>query len=45
VPLRDIHCDTWVRWQLQYSRVLAFAQLRQQHDFSIGKLKGVMMSV
>jgi hypothetical protein len=30
---------------LQHSGSLAFAQLRQQHDFAIGKLKGVMMGV
>jgi len=30
---------------LQYGRALAFAQLRQQDDFSVGELKGVMMKV
>jgi hypothetical protein len=30
---------------LQYGRTLTFAQTRQQDDFSVGKLKGVMMYV
>jgi hypothetical protein len=28
---------------VQHGRVLTFAQLRQQHDVPVGKLKGVMM--
>jgi hypothetical protein len=31
--------------QLQNSCLLAFAYLRQQADFAIGKLKGIVMSV
>ena len=45
VPLRLVHCDTRKRRQLQHGRVLTFAQTRQQDDFSVGKLKGVMMNV
>jgi hypothetical protein len=45
VPLRVIHCDTRKRRQLQHGRVLTFAQMRQQNDFSVGELKGVVMNV
>jgi hypothetical protein len=45
VPLRVVHCDTRARRQLQHGSALTFAQMRQQDDFSVGKLKGVMMNV
>jgi hypothetical protein len=30
---------------LQHGRALTFAQMRQQDDFSVGELKGIMMNV
>jgi hypothetical protein len=33
------------RWQLQHGSALTFAQMRQQDDLSVGKLKGVMMNI
>jgi hypothetical protein len=34
-----------LHWQLQHRRALTFAQLGQQHDRSVRKLKGIMMDV
>jgi hypothetical protein len=45
VPLRVVRCDSRECRQLQHGSVLTFAQMRQQDDFSVGKLKGVMMNV
>jgi hypothetical protein len=45
VALRVVHCDARARRQLQDSRALTFAQLRQQDGFSVGELKGIMMDV
>jgi hypothetical protein len=45
VPLCVVHCDAPERRQLQHGRALTFAQMRQQDDFSVGKLKGVMRNV
>jgi hypothetical protein len=45
LPLRIVHWDTRTRWQLQHGSVLTFAQMRQQDDFSVWKLKGVVMNV
>ena len=41
VPLRFVRGDR----QLQHGRVLPFAQLRQQDNFAVGKLQGIMMNV
>ena len=43
VLLRVVSGDTRAGRQLQHGRVLTFAQLRQQDDLPVGKLKGVMM--
>ena len=32
-------------WQLQHSRSLALAQLRQQHGLTVGKLQRIMMDI
>ena len=45
LPLRVFHRATRAGRQLQDSRALAFAQLRQQDDLSVGELKGIMMNV
>ena len=45
VVLRLVHRNTRVCWQLQHGRALALAQVRQQDDFSVGELKGIMMNV
>jgi hypothetical protein len=45
VLLRVVSGDTRAGRQLQHGRALTFAQMRQQDDFSIGELKGVMMDV
>jgi hypothetical protein len=45
VPLRVVHRDAWAGRQLQHGRALTFAQMRQQDDFSVGELKGIMMNV
>ena len=39
------HRHTRACWQLQHGRALTFAQMRQQDDFSVGELKGIMMNV
>jgi len=43
--LRVVHPDARAGRQLQHGRALTFAEVRQQDDFSIRKLKGVMMRV
>jgi hypothetical protein len=43
--LRVVHWDTRTCRQLQHGSVLTFAQMRQQDDFSVWKLKGVVMNV
>jgi hypothetical protein len=45
VLLRVVSSRTRTSRQLHYGRVLTFAQLRQQNDLPVGKLKGVMMNV
>jgi len=40
-----VRCDMRPRWQLQHGSALTFAQMRQQDDLSVGKLKGVMMNI
>jgi hypothetical protein len=45
VPLRVVHCDRRADRQLQHGSVLTFAQMCQQDDLSVWKLKGVMMNV
>ena len=45
VLLRVVSSRTRTGRQLQHGCVLTFAQLRQQHDLPVGKLKGVMMNV
>ena len=45
MPLRAVHCDVLMGRQLQHGRVLSFAQMRQQHDFPVRKLKRIMMNV
>ena len=45
LPLHLVHYDTPEGRQLQHCGVLTFAQIRQQDDFAVGKLKGVMMNV
>jgi hypothetical protein len=43
--LRVVHRDARAGRQLQHGRALTFAQMRQQDDFSVGELKGIMMNV
>ena len=45
VLLSLVDLDALKRRQLQNGRALAVAQMRQQDDFSVGKLKGVMLNV
>jgi hypothetical protein len=45
VAFRYLNFDRRVCRQLQYRRSLTFAQMCQQDDFSVRKLKGVMMTV
>jgi hypothetical protein len=45
VPLRGVRCDVLAGRQLQHGRVLSFAQMRQQNDPPVRKLKRIMMNV
>ena len=45
VPLCVLHCHKQARWSLQYGSALTLAQMCEQDDLAVWKLKGVMVNV